>query len=272
MTSGVPYQRNLIYCACGCGALIIDRDNKGRLRKFIWGHQTLKNRKESSDRLKNKPSIFKGRHHTDECRKRMSQSHAGKPLPLSTRLQMSKSNARWNLGKHLPQATRQKISNKLMGNVVPESTRLAVSRALFERWSNPEHRYRMSQNMRILWSNPEYKERVRRSMFLNIPRGEKAGGWRGGLSFIPYTKEFNKLTKARIRERDNYVCQLCSLSEADNGKHLTIHHIDYDKAHSVDNNLISLCVICNTRVNTNRAYWTQYFNGVIRNKMALMVI
>jgi hypothetical protein len=34
------FKRSVICCACGCGEKFIDRDNKGRLRKYIQGHNT----------------------------------------------------------------------------------------------------------------------------------------------------------------------------------------------------------------------------------------
>ena len=32
------YERYIIECECGCGTSIINRDNKGRIKRFAWGH------------------------------------------------------------------------------------------------------------------------------------------------------------------------------------------------------------------------------------------
>ncbi len=32
------FERKEVFCACGCGKTLINRDSKGRLRKYIWGH------------------------------------------------------------------------------------------------------------------------------------------------------------------------------------------------------------------------------------------
>jgi len=87
--------------------------------------------------------------------------------------------------------------------------------------------------------------------------GEGAPNWRGGKSFEPYLPEFNTRLKERIRERDNYQCQLCKTEI--NWRALPIHHIDYDKTNNEEQNLITLCDYCHKRTNFNRDYWKNYF-------------
>ena len=89
-------------------------------------------------------------------------------------------------------------------------------------------------------------------------RGENSSAWRGGIAFEPYSFEFNKELKKQIKERDNYTCQICGSKE-----NLCVHHIDYDKKNSEQENLIVLCVSCNSKVNSQRAFWTGYFMGRI---------
>lgn len=83
--------------------------------------------------------------------------------------------------------------------------------------------------------------------------GENSPTWRGGISYEPYTPEFNRRLKRAIRERDNHQCQICGAPE--NGRTHHVHHIDYDKAHSEPENLITLCISCHPRTNGNRAHW-----------------
>jgi len=81
-----------------------------------------------------------------------------------------------------------------------------------------------------------------------------------------YSEGFNKELKLRIKERDEYKCQRCGIHEdeyingAKSKKGLIIHHIDYDKLHTDDSNLISLCVNCHMAVNYNREYWAKVFH------------
>lgn len=80
-----------------------------------------------------------------------------------------------------------------------------------------------------------------------------------------YNDGFNKELKQKIRERDNHTCQRCGITEEEYNKEakgkrgLMVHHIDYNKPHTEEPNLISLCVSCHTAVNTNRKYWTKVF-------------
>jgi len=76
----------------------------------------------------------------------------------------------------------------------------------------------------------------------------------------PYT--FFKI-RNKILERDNYICQKCF--EYGN----EVHHIDYDKQHNDENNLITLCRRCNVRANHNRQYWKQYFERKINENSLL---
>ena len=93
-----------------------------------------------------------------------------------------------------------------------------------------------------------------RSKFVS---GKNSHSWIDGRSFEPYDEKFNKKLKEKIRKRNNYICQSCGILE--NGRKLTIHHIDYNKKNNKSNNLIALCVGCNSKVNFDRDDWTKYF-------------
>ena len=94
-------------------------------------------------------------------------------------------------------------------------------------------------------------------------RGDKTPNWIDGRSFEDYPPEFNKILKAKIRNRDNYICQCCNMTEEEHlivyGSNLPVHHIDYDKQNCKENNLIALCDGCNLRANWNREYWQEFY-------------
>jgi hypothetical protein len=77
-----------------------------------------------------------------------------------------------------------------------------------------------------------------------------------------YSKNFGPGFKKRIKKRDNYQCQLCM-----NKEKLTIHHIDYNKKHTRDDNVITLCHTCNLRVNGNRKHWEEHFKKLLHYKI-----
>ena len=93
--------------------------------------------------------------------------------------------------------------------------------------------------------------------------------WLDGISKLPYAFEFTEELKESIRKRDNYECQKCGQTQEQELKQrnckLAVHHIDYDKINCQKDNLISLCQICNTKVNTDRDYWFSYFTYIMEN-------
>lgn len=96
--------------------------------------------------------------------------------------------------------------------------------------------------------------------------GSLASNWQNGISFEPYSIEFNNQLKEQIRKRDHYRCQQCFKHQDElyypNGQKysLFIHHIDYNKQNCNSNNLISLCANCHCQTNFKRKDWTNYFN------------
>lgn len=85
--------------------------------------------------------------------------------------------------------------------------------------------------------------------------------WKGGISYKPYSENWTKTLRKNIRERDGYICQLCSKY----GK--IVHHINYDKQNCNPTNLITLCEKCNPEVNFKRKYWIIYFNNLIKRRI-----
>lgn len=100
----------------------------------------------------------------------------------------------------------------------------------------------------------------------NLPSdtcGEKNGRWLGGKSFEPYSPKWTGRLKHEIRTRDKYTCQLCFIDSI--GTLLAVHHINYDKQDCDSNNLITLCFSCHAKTNSNRKYWSDYFERILNN-------
>jgi len=103
--------------------------------------------------------------------------------------------------------------------------------------------------------------------FGEIYKGENAPGWKGGISFEIYPKEWNNKLKQLIRERDNYICQECGISDKERILH--IHHIDYNKNNNELINLITLCNVCHAKTNWNRSKWQDYYEKFMRDIICL---
>ena len=179
----------------------------------------------------------KGKHYTEETRKKISLALKGKPKPklIGNTNGFKKGQLPWNTGKHLSEESRYKLSLAHKGRVTwnkgispTEETRKKISLTLKGSWTGPK--------------NPN---------------------WAGGIGYEPYSPLFNGKLKEYIRKRDNYTCQRCGRTQEDeieeNGYKLTIHHVDYDKKNSNAENLIALCKACNNKVNLNRQYWKAQF-------------
>lgn len=144
-------------------------------------------------------------------------------------------------GKKLSMKARKKMSKAHLGRIKgPQS----------EEWINK----RMESLRRWINKNPD------------INKGEKHPNWRGGISRLPYSFEFNNELRKQIRERDNFICQKCGIYESELKRKLSIHHIDYDKKNCDPSNLLSLCISCNFKVNYKREYWINYFQKYMKEK------
>ena len=109
-------------------------------------------------------------------------------------------------------------------------------------------------------------------------KGKSAGNYIHGNCYEPYPLEFNAKLKLKIRKRDNYTCQNCGIIEEEHiivlGRVLSVHHIDYNKENCKEDNLITLCNNCNTRVNFKRKHWKNYFkNRILKfNKLYIKAV
>ena len=130
----------------------------------------------------------------------------------------------------------------------------------------PEVRAKIRTAILKLGDNHPSKRPEVRTKIAVAKRGDKNPRWMGGINREPYGWEFNEELKEEVRRRDGYRCQLCGVPQAECGGRwgvLFVHHIDYGKKNNDPMNLTALCNRCNTKVNTNRPYWTAFFRGII---------
>jgi len=136
-----------------------------------------------------------------------------------------------------------------------------------------EHKKMLSLNHRKVNSKEQNikigdsQRGIKKGTFHTIESKRKISLTHGGTG-IPYENnvypgKFDNELKEKIRKRDNYTCQLCGMTEEEHlivyGQILTVHHIDYDKKNCKEDNLITTCRPCNSRVNFNRKYWEKHF-------------
>ena len=120
-----------------------------------------------------------------------------------------------------------------------------------------EHNKKNSEAQIKKWKDPKYADAHSGSNHFN---------WNGGSSFEPYGIKFNEHLKTRIKQRDNFICQLCGITEEELKnkecvyiQHLRVHHIDYNKINNLPENLVTLCCECHGKTNYNRDQWQTGF-------------
>ena len=175
--------------------------------------------------------MFKGHQHTPEAKKKIGEAQKGSKHPHS-------------------EITKEKISKSLMGKPAWNKGGKAPWVSKRNRLNNPAKYRKYRKGIRL-------SEEVRRKIGM-ARSGERCNFWKGGISFLPYSVDWTETLKRSIRQRDNYICRLCSQYGNE------VHHIDYDKKNCDPNNLITLCTKCNIRVNVNRLEWKMYFKEIIK--------
>jgi hypothetical protein len=176
---------------------------------------------------------------------------------------------------------RNKIIEKINN---PEMLKKASERSK-ELWENNEFRTRniealnkpsvkkkQSEQAQKRWKNPNYRKTVieKSNSYENRKRKseklsrEKSHLWRGGVSFEPYSIEFNNTIRRHILKRDNNACQNPNCVNGKTSKH--VHHIDYNKKNTSELNLITLCNNCHSSSNQNRKYHQAKYTSIVQLK------
>ncbi len=177
-------------------------------------------------------SPFKGKKHSEEAKRKNREAHIG--------------------FKHSKES-RKKISDGLRGRKHSEETKRKIGKANKGKTSWKKG-IKEGENHKPKFHTKETKKKIRESL-----KGEKSHLWKGGISFEPYSLEWDETLREVIRNRDRRKCQICRKTELENKRKLAVHHIDYDKKNCNPNNLITLCHICHIKTNHKREYWLEYF-------------
>jgi 5-methylcytosine-specific restriction endonuclease McrA len=200
------------------------RDTKGR---FVKGNKENVGSKRSNASRKNISESLKGRHLSKETKEKIRMINIGKKQSPET-IEKRVSKLR---GGHMTQENKRKLIEANTGRKMSEETKRKIIMSHLGKHHTEEWKKRMSERMS--------KE--------NHPL------WLGGISFEPYSVDWTRTLKKAIKERDKYICQICS----NEGTH--VHHIDYNKKNCNPDNLITLCLSCHAKTNFNREYWIDYF-------------
>jgi hypothetical protein len=191
-----------------------------------------------------------GHHHTKEWKKEMSKRFKGRIFSKDTRDKISKAmeGNKNPLGRVVSETTRRKIGD-------------ANKVALLGRHLSDDHKKNISKGGIGHQISEDTKRKIR-----DAQRGENCKHWKGGISYLPYCQKFNKEFKERIRAFFDYKCVECGKSQEENGMALSCHHVNYDKMVCCNDKkplFVALCHSHNVKVNTNRAFWEDWFTEII---------
>jgi hypothetical protein len=76
--------------------------------------------------------------------------------------------------------------------------------------------------------------------------GPKNPSWKGGVADWDYAENW-KVIARKIRNRDEWTCQMCGEQRSNWGRSLHVHHIDSNKLNNDFLNLISVCSVCHPK-------------------------
>lgn len=78
--------------------------------------------------------------------------------------------------------------------------------------------------------------------------GKNNPNWKSGSSYEEYPVEFNSSLKRKVREKDNYTCQICGIAQKNSEYKLDVHHLDENKSNLNMQNLTALCRSCHSHM------------------------
>ncbi len=86
-------------------------------------------------------------------------------------------------------------------------------------------------------------------------KGKKNPNWKGGKSYGKYCSKFDFRFKNYIRDKFGRKCFLCGKTEAENGRCLSVHHVNGNKNCGCDEDstcqFVPLCGSCHIKTHTN---------------------
>lgn len=94
--------------------------------------------------------------------------------------------------------------------------------------------------------------------------GDKHHNWKGGISKLPYCPDWTSSYKKEIKDRDGNICQNPYCYKTTDK--LCVHHVDYTKTICGPDNLITICIGCNSRANTDREWHTEWYRLILNKK------
>jgi len=96
--------------------------------------------------------------------------------------------------------------------------------------------------------------------------GATNSNWRGGITFEKYCEAWqDKEYKQGIIKRDGHRC-LNPYCCSERSNKVVIHHINYNNKDCRPNNLITVCISCNSKANFDREWHTAWYQAILKQR------
>ena len=252
-------------------------------------------RKHTDEAKKKISDAGKGRKHTEKTKKLLSEAHTGKKLSEIHKQKLRGQVRSLEICEKISIATkkalsspevRKKLSDNAKGKKHSLETRTKMSATHKGKIRTKEHCDNLSKSLTgkklstshiesLKRGHPRFKgvksprfgiqhtEDTRIKISCN-QQGIEIEEFKGFLTKKRYCLKFNDNLKNRVRLFFNNVCFLCGKTTLENGKNLSVHHVNYDKmvcCNDVLPLLVPLCHSCHSKTGTNRTNWSEYFEG-----------
>lgn len=236
-----PYDKNRKFCSKNCS-------NKSKIGKKPW-NIGLTN--EIDERIKKSSEKRIGAKRTEESINKIREGHKGQKS-----LNKDK-NYEEIYGFEGAEIQKQKLRDNakinpnygMRGKKISEEVRKNMEEKIFSK--------RRDKTMGEIFGEEKAKEI--RKKHSATKQGIPLEKWEKFISFEPYDERWTPQFRNSIRKRDNQICMNCGIHREKLNKALSIHHINYDKKNSIQENCLSLCGSCHTITQTNREYWQKLF-------------
>jgi hypothetical protein len=212
----------------------------------------------------------KGKKQTDLHRKRIGDALRGKPKSKEHCKKISESHK----GKPPSELTLQKLSKSRMGKKRSEATRYKMKvshKGMLGKTHTIDTRKKISDKLKGE-KHPFFGKRGKDAPnFGNC--GAKSPLWIDGRSFLPYCFLFNLKRKIAVRVFFRYVCICCgkhtneNLTKSGKQRELSIHHVDHDKqqgCNGIPFNLVPLCLECHGKELYKEQEYKKYINKTLK--------
>ena len=177
------------------------------------------------------------------------------------------------LGKKHTEATKQKISKSLLGKLKLEEHKqhLRDSSPHLSGENNPMYGkgYLFAGENNPMYGKGYLLKGEENPMYGKgyLLEGEKNGRWKDGISFLPYCEKFDDDLKERVRNFFGRICFICGKTEQENGRKLSVHHVNYNKmvcCNDVKPLFVPLCISCHAKTNDERESWEEFLTASLQ--------